>query len=89
MELVEGENLAARIARDGPLPAVEAAELMRRVASGTAAAHAAGTVHRDIKPGNILLDPRSDRVMLADFGLATGAGEGDGGKDLDDRIGQF
>ena len=78
MELVEGENLAARIARDGPLPAVEAAELMRRVASGTAAAHATGTVHRDIKPGNILLDPRSDRVMLADFGLATGAGEGDG-----------
>jgi len=76
MELVAGESLAQRIGREGPLPCVEAAELLVRVASGVEAAHAAGLVHRDIKPGNILLDSRNDRVLLADFGLAVDSGAG-------------
>jgi serine/threonine-protein kinase len=72
----------ARLQReaDGPLPPAQAADLIGQVAAALDAAHAAGLVHRDVKPGNILVERlpgRADRAYLSDFGLsksiATGA----------------
>jgi serine/threonine-protein kinase len=71
MEYVEGETLAELVARRGPLPAAEAATLGVQMCAGLAAAHAAGLVHRDVKPQNLLLG--SDGVLkLGDFGIAVG-----------------
>ena len=71
MEYVEGETLAELVARRGPLPAAEAATLGVQVCAALAAAHAAGLVHRDVKPQNLLLS--SDGVLkLGDFGIAVG-----------------
>ena len=69
MELCTGGSLADVVRRDGPLSADRVRELGVRLADALAAAHAAGVLHRDIKPGNILLD-RYGTVKLADFGLA-------------------
>ena len=74
MELVDGESLAARLARDGPLPEREAAAIAADVADGLYHAHKRGIVHRDVKPGNVLLD-RSGRARLADFGIARSLAE--------------
>ena len=71
MEYVEGETLAELVARRGPLPATEVATLGVQMCAGLAAAHAAGLVHRDVKPQNLLLS--SDGVLkLGDFGIAVG-----------------
>ena len=71
MEYVEGETLAELVARRGPLPATEAATLGMQMCAGLAAAHAAGLVHRDVKPQNLLLG--ADGVLkLGDFGIAAG-----------------
>jgi eukaryotic-like serine/threonine-protein kinase len=67
-EHIEGETLSDRMAR-GRLEVSEAVEIARQVARGLAAAHAAGVVHRDVKPGNIMLR-RDGFVKLLDFGLA-------------------
>jgi serine/threonine-protein kinase len=69
MELVDGESFEERVSRDGPLPAVDAADLIRQAAEGLAHAHKAGIIHRDIKPGNLLVD-RQGVVKILDLGLA-------------------
>ncbi|MBW4716093.1 serine/threonine-protein kinase [Saccharothrix obliqua] len=69
MELCTGGSLAELIRRDGPLPAARVREIGVRLADALAVAHAEGVLHRDIKPGNILLD-RYGTAKLADFGLA-------------------
>lgn len=68
MKYVQGTTLAARLAA-GPLPAWEAAALLRGVARAVAYAHANGIVHRDLKPSNILIDTEG-RAHVGDFGLA-------------------
>jgi serine/threonine protein kinase len=74
MEPIPGETLQQRLDRTGPLEALEAAEIGRQIAEGLAAAHATGLVHRDIKPGNILLEAGPPlRVKITDFGLARAA----------------
>ena len=69
MELVEGDSLAQVLRRDGPLASDRALALMKQVAAALEAAHTCGVLHRDIKPGNILLTPKGD-AKVADFGLA-------------------
>ena len=72
MELVDGESLAHRLRRAGPLPAIEAIALIRQACAGLAHAHRAGLVHRDVKPSNLLLE-RSGGLKVADFGIARAA----------------
>ena len=67
MELLDGETLADRIQR-GPLDLKAALPLLRQLAAGLDAAHAVGVVHRDLKPGNIML--LEGRAVITDFGLA-------------------
>jgi predicted Ser/Thr protein kinase len=68
MGFVEGQSLADRLAA-GPLPPREAAELVLKVAEAMAYAHERGVIHRDLKPGNILLD-KNGQPRVTDFGLA-------------------
>jgi len=74
MELIQGRTLGEVVAQDGPLTPVRGASVGLSVLDALEAAHAAGIVHRDVKPGNVLL--RSDgRVTLTDFGIATSSGD--------------
>lgn len=73
MPVVEGESLQQRVFRTGPLSILETVRIATQIADGLAAAHAQGLIHRDIKPGNILLGQGIERVQLTDFGLARAA----------------
>ena len=70
MAFVDGETLAERVRRSGPLPPREAARILREVAWALAYAHGRGIVHRDIKPDNIMIERGSGRALVADFGIA-------------------
>ncbi|WP_433269825.1 serine/threonine-protein kinase [Micromonospora vinacea] len=67
MELVDGHNLADRL-RSGPLPWPEAVRVAGQIAAALAAAHRIGVVHRDVKPGNVMLTDTGAKVL--DFGIA-------------------
>ncbi|NEA21692.1 protein kinase domain-containing protein, partial [Actinomadura bangladeshensis] len=68
MQLVRAEGLDRVIAREGPLPPARVAAIGLDLLDALGAAHAAGVVHRDVKPGNVLLPP--GRAVLTDFGIA-------------------
>jgi eukaryotic-like serine/threonine-protein kinase len=68
MPYVAGDSLRARLAAGGPMPLAEVAELARGIAAAIDYAHGQGVLHRDIKPGNILLD--RGRALICDFGVA-------------------
>lgn len=70
MRLVEGTDMRALIAAQGPLEPLRAARIVRQVGAALDAAHAHGMLHRDVKPSNVLLARRGDHVYLSDFGLA-------------------
>jgi uncharacterized membrane protein YkvA (DUF1232 family) len=81
MELVEGETLGARIRRDGPLNAKEALEIAIQITRALLAAAAHDLIHRDLKPGNIMLTTESE-VKVIDFGLAKAITDAGGEMDL-------
>jgi Protein kinase domain len=74
MELIQGRSLEQIVAQDGPLPPRQAADLGGRLLSALRCAHAAGILHRDVKPSNVLLGA-DGRAVLTDFGIATLEGD--------------
>jgi len=73
MQLVVGESLEQRLRRVGKLSVLEAVRIGMQSAAGLAGAHATGLIHRDIKPGNILIESGTEKAKLTDFGLARAA----------------
>ena len=69
MEYVDGATLAERISTDAPMPVDQAVAITLQILDGLAALHNIGTIHRDVKPSNILIG-QDGRVRLADFGIA-------------------
>jgi serine/threonine-protein kinase len=74
MGFVEGESLAERVRRAGPLSAREAVRLLLDVAYALAYAHGRGVVHRDMKPDNVMIERATGRALLMDFGVARSIG---------------
>ncbi len=74
MQLVSAQSLDQVLATSGPLSPRRTAEMGRQVIAALSVAHAAGVMHRDVKPSNVLLT-RDDRAVLTDFGIATFAGD--------------
>ena len=69
MQYIRGQTLSSRLASCGRLEVQEAVAVVEQCLRGLDAAHALGLIHRDVKPGNILLDQSTGRAMLVDFGL--------------------
>jgi eukaryotic-like serine/threonine-protein kinase len=88
LEYLEGESLASRLGRSGPLSPLQASAVAADVAEVLAAAHAAGVVHRDLSPPNIFLAQRHDgvQVKVLDFGVAKLTADDGGRHTLDDRL---
>jgi len=74
MEYLEGQTLTELIRERGPMPLEEAVHILRPLAEALDYAHHKGLVHRDIKPGNVIVDP-AGQVTLTDFGIARAARE--------------
>jgi len=70
MQYVSGGSLQERVDKEGPLAVEDVLRIGMQIAEGLSAAHKQGLVHRDVKPGNILLEDSVDRVLISDFGLA-------------------
>ncbi|WP_437606901.1 serine/threonine-protein kinase [Sorangium sp. So ce834] len=82
MEFIDGEPLAALLARERRLAVARTMDILESVCAGLVAAHRAGVIHRDLKPDNVLLG-RDGRVVLTDFGIARAiAPDGEAGKTL-------
>ncbi|MBV8311409.1 MAG: serine/threonine protein kinase, partial [Planctomycetaceae bacterium] len=77
MAYIDGDNLAKRLHDHGALSIDETRRTLREVADALAYAHERGVIHRDIKPDNILIDAKSGRPMVTDFGIARAVGDGD------------
>jgi len=75
MEFIEGESLGAVIDREAPMDAGRAAGIAREMLLGLEHAHRAGIVHRDVKPGNVIIGTEGGRVKITDFGLARGVAD--------------
>lgn len=73
LEYLEGEDLHTRLMREAPLPLCDTLRLGRAMAEALSVAHAAGVLHRDLKPQNVFL-PLDGRLRVLDFGLARTAG---------------
>lgn len=74
MELIKARPLDQVIAEDGPLPPAQAAQLGLSLLDALSTAHAAGVLHRDVKPSNVLISPEG-KAILTDFGIATMQGD--------------
>jgi eukaryotic-like serine/threonine-protein kinase len=85
MELVEGKNLAEVLSQTGPLPPRQATQITDQVLAALGAAHARGLVHRDVKPGNVLVKPDGS-VKLADFGIAKAVADASGGLTITGQV---
>jgi eukaryotic-like serine/threonine-protein kinase len=70
-QFVDGQSLEQRLRQEPLLELEQCIDFAKQIAKGLAAAHAAGVVHRDLKPANILLQQESQRLLIADFGLAS------------------
>ncbi|WP_235882700.1 serine/threonine-protein kinase, partial [Streptomyces apricus] len=70
MELVDGRSLERVVAEDGPLDPRDTARIGLELVAALGQVHAGGVLHRDIKPGNVLVERRAGRVVLTDFGIA-------------------
>jgi predicted Ser/Thr protein kinase len=78
MAFVDGETLTERVRTRGPLSGSDGARVLREAAWALAYAHTQDLVHRDVKPDNILLEGATQRVLIADFGIAAAASDGGG-----------
>jgi serine/threonine protein kinase len=70
MEFIDGKSLRDRVRDEHRLEPLEVIRLAAQIAAGLAAAHSQGVIHRDIKPGNVMLENGVERVKITDFGLA-------------------
>jgi serine/threonine protein kinase/tetratricopeptide (TPR) repeat protein len=86
MEFVDGESLAQLLAREGALSVPRAVEIALALCDGLAAAHASGVIHRDLKPGNVLV-ARDGRIVVTDFGIARSFSDEKTGETLGEFVG--
>ncbi|MGP4049643.1 protein kinase domain-containing protein [Streptomyces sp. 2A115] len=70
MELVDGRSLERVVGEDGPLSPRDTARIGLQLVAALGQVHAGGVLHRDIKPGNVLVERRAGRIVLTDFGIA-------------------